>query len=250
MRLRLRILGSGTIIPRADRRSPAILVEAGESWLLDCGPDAPQALAECGIRYGALRRIFLTHLHPDHSLGLGRLLAARRNDRDERPFPALYGPRGLDDLVAGWGTLYPGARLRGAPPATRELEPGEEIEAGDARIRCAAAEHGDAPALSYRLERGGASIVYTGDTEFTEPVVELAAGADLLVAECSAPDDAPLAGHLTPSSLAALARETGVKRLLATHLYPAMENVDIAGRVGAVWDGRIEVARDGTVVEL
>lgn len=250
MRLRLRILGSGTIVPRADRRSPAILLEAGEPWLLDCGPDAPQALAECGIRYVSLRRILLTHLHPDHSLGLGRLLAAWRNDGDAHPFPVVYGPRGLDDHVEGWGRLYPGARLRGAPPATRELDPGEEFEAGDALIRCAAAEHGDRPALSFRVERGGASIVYTGDTGLADPVIELATGADLLVAECSAPDEAPLAGHLTPSSLAALARETGVKRLIATHLYPGMENIDIAGRVGAVWDGRIEVARDGTVVEL
>ncbi|MBN1886199.1 MAG: ribonuclease Z [Candidatus Krumholzibacteriota bacterium] len=250
MRFRVRILGSGTITPRADRRAPALTVETGEILLFDCGPGVPQALAESGIDYRSLAGIFFTHHHPDHSLGLGRLLAAARNDPGCRPFPPLFGPAGLDDLVGGWPILFPGTRLGDGPPATRELAGGETIDRGAARIGCAAADHGDRPALAYRVEANGASMVYTGDTALTDAVVELAAGADLLVAECSAPDEAPLDGHMTPAAVAALAGRAGVKRLVATHLYPRMEEFDVARAIASSWDGPVEVARDGMIVDL
>jgi ribonuclease BN (tRNA processing enzyme) len=68
--------------------------------------------------------------------------------------------------------------------------------------------------------------------------------------ECSAPDDAPVPGHLTPSSAARIAREAGVRRVVLTHLYPPVDDPSLAGKVGSSFDGEVLVAHDGMRLEV
>jgi len=93
-------------------------------------------------------------------------------------------------------------------------------------------------------------FVYTGDTEYSQSVIELARGADTLLVECSFPDDAPVPGHLTPSGVARIAREAGVRRVVLTHIYPAVEDLDLITEVGRDFDGEILVAEDGLEFEV
>ncbi len=99
--------------------------------------------------------------------------------------------------------------------------------------------------IAYRLDGEGGAFVFTGDTEYSESVVELARGAHTLLLECSFPDDDPVPGHLTPSSVARIASEAGVERVVLTHIYPTADEQDLAAEVGRGYDGEVLVARDG-----
>src|SRR5207302_11509519 len=88
-------------------------------------------------------------------------------------------------------------------------------------------------------------LVYTGDTGPSSKLARWAAGADLLLAECSLPAELAMEMHLTPEQAGDLAREAAARRLVLTHLYPPVENSDPAGEAGACFAGPVTAARDG-----
>jgi ribonuclease BN (tRNA processing enzyme) len=117
------------------------------------------------------------------------------------------------------------------------------------QLTWAPAEHRP-ESVAYRLEAGGRAFVYTGDTEYSDSVVELARGAHTLLIECSFPDDSPVPGHLTPESAARIASEAGVGRVVLTHIYPAADDLDLVSEVGKGYGGEVLVARDGLKLEV
>ena len=248
MSFRVTVLGSGTIIPSAERRSTALLVEAGERTILfDCGPGAPDALAEAGFSFRDLGEIFLTHYHPDHTLGLGHLLAAINVDpvSRRRGKLKLYGPRGLADFVSKWQALYHSTVPKWDFLELVEIGPGVVPGTEEAVVSASSASHGDAAALSYRVAYKEKSVVYTGDASYSDSLVELARDADLLVAECSFPDDREVEGHLTPSSVGRLAAAAAARHVVLVHMYPLFDDESPAGRVKRHYRGSVEVGYDG-----
>jgi ribonuclease BN (tRNA processing enzyme) len=99
--------------------------------------------------------------------------------------------------------------------------------------------------LAYRIiGDDGASVVYSGDTDECEALVDLARGADLLICESALPDELKVPGHLTPSLAGGIAARAGVGRLVLTHLYPECDTVDISAQCRRTWGGPLTVARD------
>jgi len=98
-------------------------------------------------------------------------------------------------------------------------------------------------ALSVTAPEG--RIVYTGDTGPSEALAAWASGCDVLLAECSVPDDQPVPGHLSPATLGRLAADAGPKRLVLTHLYPPTEQLDVKQLVAARFKGPVALAADG-----
>ena len=92
--------------------------------------------------------------------------------------------------------------------------------------------------------------MYTGDTVYSQSVVELARGANTLLIECSFPDEAPVPGHLTPSGVASIASEAGVHRVILTHIYPAADELNLLAEVGRGYAGEVIVAEDGLEFEV
>jgi ribonuclease BN (tRNA processing enzyme) len=256
--MRLRVLGSGTIIPFRGRRPVSLLVDwKEEPVLLDCGPGALDAIEESGISYRDVRSIFLTHYHPDHTLDIGRLLAALNIDElyPENRRIALYGPTGLTRFLDDWRRLYRGAESKREFIESNEVAGGTVLTEGSSSIRAAEVDHGDMPALAYRIEEGGAAIVYTGDTGYGARLVDLARGADLLVSECSFPDGHEAVGHLTPSLVGRIAAEAAVGKVLLVHLYPVQlrrpsSAETVIDSVHRRFGGPVEIARDGMAVEF
>lgn len=256
--MQLRVLGSGTIIPMRGRRPTTLLVEwNGETVLLDCGPGALEAVEESGRSYREVRRIFLTHYHPDHTLGVGRLMAALDNDESypEEARIALYGPEGLEDFLEGWRRLYPGTVPKRDLIESIEVTDGIVLAVGSASLSAARVIHGRMPSLAYRLEEGGRSIVYTGDTGYDTRLTELARGADLLVSECSFPDGSDAEGHLTPSLVGRIAAEAAVEAVLLVHLYPMQfrhpsSAAIVTDSVRRSFDGPVAIAEDGLEIEV
>jgi ribonuclease BN (tRNA processing enzyme) len=100
------------------------------------------------------------------------------------------------------------------------------------------------------LEFQGKSIVYSGDTDYCNSLVELASESDLLIVECSFPDEFKVDGHLTPSFAGRVAKESGAKRLLLTHLYPICDQYDIRSQAQRTYQGEIIVAEDLMKIEV
>ena len=101
---------------------------------------------------------------------------------------------------------------------TNDLEPGDTFEVGNIAVRCVRAKHG-VPALAYRLDAKGKSMVYTGDTSPAKAIEELSEGADLLIHDSTflSPNDAEKYNHSTPGQAAEIAKKAGVGKLVLTH---------------------------------
>jgi ribonuclease BN (tRNA processing enzyme) len=89
-------------------------------------------------------------------------------------------------------------------------------------LRAAPARH-PAGALHLRFEADGVSVTFSGDTGWSDPLVELATGTDLLVCECAGSDEAPIDDHLHPSAIRRLVEQARPKEVWLTHLYPGVD---------------------------
>jgi ribonuclease BN (tRNA processing enzyme) len=231
-----------------------VVVRAGSQTLVfDLGSGAVRGMLRSGVDPLAVDRIFLTHLHPDHTVDVVSLLFAINYGAPEKRTLPLYvtGPepflRFWSSLMEAWGEWMGGEHATLVSELPQEcLSP---IVLAGCRLSWAPAEH-RCESIAYRLDAEGGSFVYTGDTEYSEAVVGLARGADTLLIECSFPDEAPVPGHLTPSGAARIASESGVRRVVLTHIYPAADTLDLVSEVSRAFDGEVILAEDGLTFEV
>jgi len=225
----------------------------GQTLVFDLGSGALRGMLRSGLDPFAVDRIFFTHLHPDHTVDVVPLLFAINYGAPEKRTLPLFvtGPepflRFWKSVMQVWGDWMTGEHATLVSELPQECS--SPIDLAGCRLTWAPAEH-RRESISYRLDAQGGAFVYTGDTEYSESVVELARGADTLLIECSFPDDTPVPGHLTPSGVARIAGEAGVRRAVLTHIYPAAEDKDLVTEVGRDFEGEILVAEDGLEFEV
>lgn len=215
---------------------------------MDCGAGTCHRLAQHGLPWLDLTHIAITHFHADHFGELPALLFAMKYGASApRAAPlTLLGPRGfralLGRLAAAFGDWV---TAPGWPVSVTEITPGTPVSLGaDATLDSMHVPHTD-ESLAFSVETGGLRLVYTGDTGPSDELGDWARGCDLLLAECSLPDERAMAIHLTPTSVGALAERAHAKRLVLTHLYPPVEQVDILRSVAVKYRGQVDIARDG-----
>ena len=230
--MRAVIIGSGSSRPDADRSSPSQVIEVGdEALLFDCGPGTGQNLMKAGINPATIRRLFLTHLHMDHclefpSIVFGSYLLGKKDKW------YLYGPRGTVDFcsllfekVFSYAPeIVRTIREEGLEIIPKEVTAGRVFENENYRINSAPTEHGIS-SFAFRIESREGTVVISGDTRPCKSLIELAEGADVLIHECSFPDDmiefARMTNHSVPSEVGDVANQAGVKKVILTHLFPA-----------------------------
>jgi ribonuclease BN (tRNA processing enzyme) len=229
--MRVVIIGSGASWPDAERSSPSqVIVGSKEPLLFDCGPGTGMNLMKAGINPATISSIFLTHLHIDHSLEFPSIVfAGYLAGREEKV--NLYGPTGTIDFCNSiFEKVYPFApevirRIRedGWDVAPYEVTKGLVCQPDGCRILSAPVEHG-IPAVAYRVESKEGTVVIGGDTRPSKSLIELAKGANLLIHECSFPDDmtelARRTNHSAASEVGEVANQADVKKLVLTHLFP------------------------------
>jgi ribonuclease BN (tRNA processing enzyme) len=249
-RTRLILLGtSGGPRPKIDRAATSQVILVGDdAYVVDCGDGVCQRLVAAGVDLQRLRKVFITHHHSDHNADYGNLLllswaAGLRSPVD------TYGPPPLARMTELYFELNAydietrmddEERVPLVPLVTaHEISAGGVVAEDDhVRVTAALADHPPVtPALAYRFDTADRSIVMSGDTAYSENVLELARDADVLVHEAlfvpglertvaKAPN-APrllehiIASHTTAEDAGRLAAAARVKMLVLSHLVPA-----------------------------
>jgi ribonuclease BN (tRNA processing enzyme) len=246
--LRVRILGSGDAFSSGGRLQACFHLDDGSHRLLiDCGASALAGLRRALVDPGAIGWVAISHLHGDHFGGLPWLILDGRFKRRTRPLE-IAGPAGTRERVAqAFAAFYPGAAA-GEPPfplSYAELRAGEPRALGPALVTPFEAVHeSGAPSLALRIELGGRVIAYSGDTEWSEELLELARGADLFICECSFFDQR-IPGHLDFRTLSQMRPRLDCGRLLLVHMGEQMLE-----RLGELAELDAQAASDGMLLEL
>ncbi|MEQ8860994.1 MAG: MBL fold metallo-hydrolase [Pseudomonadales bacterium] len=294
--LHLAVCGAGAPLPAAERSGPCLAVIAGRRlFLVDSGSNGIRNLQRMGLPAGRIEAVLLTHFHSDHIDGLGETSMLRWTaGSNSEPLP-VYGPTGVERVVAGFNEAYAldatyrtahhgalvappgGAGSRAMPFALPGAgAPISLIDDGDLHIRAFVVDHEPVvPAVGYRFDYGGRSLVISGDTKESAEVERLARDVDLLAHEALA---AQLVGlmnraardagrdnlahitqdildyHTTPEEAAAVAERAGARHLLLYHIVPPLPLPGLATAflegVGDRYPGPVTLSVDGTFVTL
>lgn len=245
--MEITIIGSGTCVPSQRRASPCVMVKtAGSTILCDTGPGTLRQLVLAGTLISDIDMIIYSHFHIDHTADFCPFL-----------FASKYGPdlvRSRDLTVMGPPGLmqwYADLKLVHGEWIIPENFTIKWIETADARhlfngfsVQSAQVQHSKA-SIAVRIEDSrGKAMVYSGDTDYCKGITDISINSDKVLLECSCAEGHKVDGHLTPSLAGRIARESGCKSLVLTHLYPACDQHDLMAPLRREFDGPCEIARD------
>jgi len=283
------LCGTGSPLPDPMRASSCTAVVAGgQIVVVDAGPGSAEVLNLTNLPLASVGAVLLTHFHSDHIGDLGELgtqtwLAGRTQPLD------VYGPPGTTRVVTGFNQAYANdvdGRVAhhgeaNLPRAAGQLVPREVPLPGDGgsvildrnglRVTMFPVDHRPVePAVGYRFDYRGRSVVVSGDTKKSAVVEQQSRDADILIHEALRSDVvaivvevatrlgqqrlAKLAKdildyHTTPIEAAEIAQQAGVHHLVLTHLVPPVSNflarhMFLSG-VSDVYTGEVTLGADG-----
>jgi ribonuclease BN (tRNA processing enzyme) len=195
------LLGTGTPNAEPDRSGPALaIVVHGTPYLVDCGPGVVRraaAAAAKGVKaleVTRLNRLFVTHLHSDHTLGYADVILTPWTLGRTEPLE-VYGPKGIGEMTSHLLQAYREdieIRTAGQEPANRtgyrvdvhEITPGEIYRDDNVTVTAFAVSHGTWPqAFGFKFQTPDRTIVISGDTAPSQGVVQNCVGCDVLIHE-------------------------------------------------------------------
>ena len=195
--MKVTIVGSGDAFGSGGRAHTCFRIESGGACaLVDFGASSISSFKSLGFDFDAVDVVAISHLHGDHFGGLPFLLLDCQFVTHRAKPLVFVGPRGLRErLFAVLDAFFPGtAKLDwNFPWRVEEITPPCAVEIGGLRLQVFDVIHsaGAAP-MGLRLSDDKSVVAFSGDTAWTETLLDIAAGADLFVCECSS-GDAPLA---------------------------------------------------------
>ena len=248
-RINITILGSGTCVPSLQRHSCAALVRGNSIHiLLDAGPGTMGQLLKLGVHINDIDMILLSHFHLDHCAEIAPFLFATK-------YPGFKRTKSLV-LVGGTGIKALFENLNKTYDNTLEIPEGyfqiiELDEKGSLNLNLEGIQldyisvHHRAESRAYRLtDETGFSVVYSGDTDYSNHLIDLSRESDILICESAFPDEQKVPGHLTPSLAGEIASKANVKKLVLTHFYPECDGVDIKAQCRKTFKGPLVLAQD------
>lgn len=248
--MEITVLGSGTAAPRLNRNMSSYLLEINNNkTLFDTGPGTIRQLLKLGVNLLDIDNIFYTHLHNDHINDLGAIIWSNNYGMSRKKSLNLYGPKSFKKYF----NVLIKKILRPTKLSYKinivELWNGSILKVpiknhkNNLIVRSIKSKHTNS-SISYRIEHNNKSIVYSGDTDYSNEIIEISKNADLLILECSLPDNKKVKGHLTPSLCGKIATKAKVKKLVLTHFYPKCDMVDVKEQCKKEYKGKIVLAKD------
>jgi ribonuclease Z len=290
------LCGSGSPMPDARRASSSAAVIAGKNlYVVDSGPGSERKLELMRISPGDVRAVLLTHFHSDHIGDLGELMLKRWSSGAAEAPLDVFGPTGVETVVEGFNLAYAldsGYRIAHhgpavCPPAgaggkarTFDFPAGQKeaviIDEDGVKITAFAVDHRPVtPAVGYRFDYKGRSVVISGDTVPCQSLLDQAKGADVLVHEALQPAINKILRdvnkkharlnlakimndimdyHTFTEDAAKIAAKAGVHHLLLTHILPPLPVADLKeaflGDSEKFYRGPITIGEDGIALSL
>jgi len=296
--LHLALCGTGAPFPDPTRAGPCSAVIAGDRlFIVDAGEGSARNLAYMGIPAARIEAIFLTHFHSDHIDGLSPFMLQRWGTALSLTPTPVYGPTGVDKVIDGFRAAYVldfgyriahhserimppgGSGGKGIPFALPAVGQGDQVVVLDdkgLKVTAFRVNHAPVePAVGYRFDYKGRSIVISGDTAESSALVAAAKGADILLHEALQPKLVKLLElqfegrqhpqlphvfrdiltyHTTPEQAAGQAKAAGVKQLVFNHIVPPVPftfaNAAFIGDAQQFYQGPITVGEDGMLFSL
>jgi ribonuclease BN (tRNA processing enzyme) len=238
--VKVRFLGSGDAFGSGGRFQTCIHVESGASQLLlDCGASSLIAMRRFGVDPQAIDTVLLSHLHGDHFGGVPFLILDGQFKRRTRPL-LVAGPPGVEKRVRdAMEVFFPGSTRIERKFETRFVELADRVavEVGPVHVTGYEVSHASgAPPFALRITGEGKIVTYSGDTEWTESLVDAARGADLFIAEALSYDKR-IRYHLDLATLLEHRSRLDCRRLILTHM-----GEDVLARLDGL---AVETAEDG-----
>lgn len=263
------LLGTGYPQPRMDRFGPSTLVEAGsEKFLFDCGRGAAQRLAQINVSFADVSALFLTHLHSDHTVGIPDLWLTGWVQGRKVPF-RVWGPTGTQQMMSHLERAYEfdihirrdvdeKLPAQGVVVVAKDIDQGVVYQSREVKITAFIVDHGPVkPALGYRIDYAGHSVVLSGDTRFSENLIRFSEGTDVLVHEVidadafrtQNPSFSPervrivVAHHTTPEQAGTVFARVKPKLAVYSHVVPG-DTPSLIPLTRKTYSGPLEVGED------
>lgn len=268
------LLGTGTPNADPDRSGPAVAVVVnGTSYLVDCGPGVVRRAVAAERKNGIpalhvtkLQKVFITHLHSDHTLGLPDLIFTPWVLGRTAPLEA-YGPRGLKDMTdnieRAWAKDI-NIRIHGLEQGNttgykiqaHEVAPGVIYKDANVAVTAFEVKHGSwDQAFGYKFQTADRIIVISGDTAPTDAIAKACDGCDVLLHEVYNPrplndETQPTlryfqAFHTTAQELGTIATAAHPKLLVLYHqIFEGLPEQDLLDQLKQAYKGNVASARD------
>jgi ribonuclease BN (tRNA processing enzyme) len=244
-------LGTGSAMPTGERVQTGLLLtdDDREPLLVDCGSGVLHRLAATDTGYEGVEHVLLTHHHIDHVSDLLPLMKAKWLAGSEQL--TVVGPPGTEELLEGLLSVYEymGDRL---DLSVEEVSPeSAPFEVASYEVDAAETVH-SIYGLAYRFETDGATFTFSSDTEASEDVAAFADGSDVLLHDCSFPDEVDVSNHPTPAQLGRVLSGREYGEVYLTHLYPHTDGNHEAmlDSIADHYDGDVRFAREGATVHV
>ena len=270
--IQVTLLGTGSPRPDPERSGPAVLVEAGGKYLLfDSGRGVLQRLEQIDIPITEIQHVFLTHLHSDHISALDDLWLT--GWIYQRPEPLkVFGPKGTIsftenlqkayDYDASLRNQYAGLDKNAAVLISTNINPGVIFLENGVKVTAFLVDHKPVePAFGYRVDFGDRSVVISGDTTYSDSLIEHSKDVDLLVHEIFAAKKKILERnprlqkieryHTNPDQLSKILKQTAPRVAVLTHLILVGVSEDnLIDKVKESYNGDVYIGLDLMRIEI
>lgn len=261
------LLGTGHPEPLIDRFGPSTLVEAGDQRILfDCGRGAMQRIYQIDKNASDLDKLFLTHLHSDHTTGIPDLwITGFLYHRNIKPLK-IWGPKGTKHMMEHLEKAFTvDLKSRsvfvpntGLEIITHEIDEGFIYNVNGLKITLFNVPHLTRikePCFGYRLDYGGRSVVISGDTRYSENLLKYSRNVDLLVHEIAAlplNDDVAdrfnrvVTVHTGPEEAGKIFSQLNPRLAVLNHvaLFHDVTGEEVMERIKSHYDGPVLMGKD------
>ncbi|MCF6334697.1 MAG: MBL fold metallo-hydrolase [Spirochaetales bacterium] len=222
--MEVRFIGSGDAFGSGGRLQPCMLVTDNETrFTFDFGVTSLIGLHQQKIDPNTIDIVLLSHLHGDHCGGVPFLLMdAMLGSKRKNPL-TIIGPSGIESHIKQLQELlFPGSHIMEPKFTVKylEIDSKESIQFGKYKVSAIDAKHTvTTNPMSLKIETDKKILVYTGDGELTETLIDFTDKADLVIAECYY-FDKPIRWHLNYPDI----HNLKAKKTILTHMHQNMLN--------------------------